>query len=425
MKEENYYFDNEIHDTLDSNSDSKRIILTYINSKEFKQFSDSKKLAFLIYLNNSSSKRLDNKFWILMQYLKCEKSYLLNEIDWEYNFSIDENQIDSLNINELENIFSEILQLMNINISIIHKKLQENENHKESIMSKIKLFKIRKYKFWYDDKITKEESIWKAIADIRFIALWWTHWDEKNALKWFNNLEWKIDTYLVNVDAVEKNTRESDEDINRPNTPWSDAYTRKENLKNEVKEIKWLKYFLDFHNCNWSSKLWCVWKYSQKNEVLAKALWLDALLVFEDDLLTQWTVISELEQVSWWEWMVIEVGNEIDQWWWESIKIAKNLLTVCDRIDMLKQNMNNANDHLTIDDIEEILWTTKSVVPIVYISILKDQEWKRITNDNNIPKEIPEYCIIHNSESWYYLKVHNGNWTYPQKDLVDKTIQNM
>lgn len=413
--------------TLDTNKNhyssvKQNNFLSYINSEQFKNTKDEEKIWFLIYMtwisNNPNIKSMLSQ---LLQYLEITNPQLIKQSENNYTFNIKDILIQNW---EWEKVFNEVLSSLSLSNDVIHNTLSKIDQNRQSILSKIKIFKLLKYKLWYDKS---SETLWNAIKDLKFVALRWTHWDEIWALEWTKELEWTITTYLVNPEAVEKWSRESDEDINRITTPWSNSNKRKTELFNKIsQDDEWYKYVFDFHNCNGDTKLWCVNEYNIKHELIAKSLWLDALLIF-DKTLSNWTIVDSISEIKKTDGMVIEVWKEIDHEWLSTMKISQSLLKINNKISLLKQLPEEESDNLTIQDLSEILLdtNTKKEIPIIYISVLKDEKWVEIIDKENIDPWIPSHCIQFKQWIDKYIIIKNKDGSYPTKDILDKTLFNM
>jgi len=416
-------FSNHIENHHNTASREESVISSYLNTNEFKNKEDWEKLWFLIYIIwNISDERLKSKLWEFLKYLEIKNPKLIKQSEGNHIFNV-ENM--SQQNEEWEKIFDEILSQLGLSYEIIHNTLSKIENHKQSIIDKIRIFKLFKYVLWYDDVGLQNSTIWNAIQEIKFVALRWTHWDETWALKWSKTLEWKVTTYLVNPEAVEMWTRESDEDINRNTTPWSISDTRKKELINKVSQEQWHKYLLDFHNCNGSAKLWCVDEYSIKHELIAKSLWLDALLIFDKEL-SNWTVIDALQKQTNADGMIIEIWKDIDEAWKTTLQVAQSLLEVNKEFSLVKEWFWSKNDKLTIDDLSQVLGVkTNNQIPIITISIYKDKQWNDITEKEKIDPSIPSHCIQFRQWINKYVIIKNKDGSYPSKETLDRTLFQM
>lgn len=401
----------------DINTNNK--VLEYFDSEWFKKLNHWEKIAFFNYIAwKTKNPELQTKQWELLEYLESYRADIMTQSLWINTFIIDDIEISH---GEEKLIFDEFLKHIDLSYDTIHRAIKEKEENQSKIASALNIFKLYKSIFEGD---TENKSLKDAIKNIRLVALRWTHGDEIWAFQGSQLLEKEITTYIVNPEAVSLNQRESDEDINRKTSEWSNAWERKKDLINNINNLEGEKYILDFHNCNWSAKLWCIDEYHLKHELMAKALWLDALLIFDKEI-SSWTVISDIQKKTYSNGMIVEVGKDIDTNWRTTMQIAKSLLEVNHRLCLTQKDTADDNN-LSIGDLQEILGIDKNKkIPIIEISILKDSNWKEISNLNYIDKNIPSHCIQYKQWLNKYIVIRKKDWSYPDKNLLDKALFQM
>lgn len=306
-----------------------------------------------------------------------------------------------------------------------HVEIEKNNNkaHEtlEKIVSKLKEFKLRKYELWQ----WWDKEMEHFISETRITALGWTHGDEAWAFQWFSEISsiWSsIECILINPFATEKWIRFIDDDINRTTARWYE-YERKKQLLEGVKGMPHIPYFLDFHNCHGKIKMWCVSNTSKKHILMAHALWLDTLIVW-DKKIAEWTIVHDMSSLSKGDGMVVEIGTDLDNNWKTSIFLAKKLIEVDGRISIIRENMNEHSEFITLEDLAELLWIDiHKKIPVLHVDLLVDEDGQPIQNQEKIPKNIPEHCC---QWSWQnYIVIKNQDGTFPEKALVEKTIWNM
>jgi hypothetical protein len=407
---------------------------SFFNSKVYGNLTKEDKIRLLSYVVEIKWNDENKGFIAEIRDYLIEKSSDPKILDGNLEIPFSDEDLRKLPELTITQIIQKIYDDTDIQREVKKNSLEKEKLHAEKKQS-ILLYKARKMLGWDSPEEQK-----KDLKKLQFVLLGWTHGDEKWALQGYQQAKESVQNkpipwvsfYITNYEAVGKWTRESDEDINRPNSVWSSAWERKISLAQEIWTLDGSPYFIDFHNCYGKAKLGCVAEYNEKHTMMAQSLWLNAVIVFKDPELTNGALIDSLQKQKWWDAMIIEIWKEIDEGGKTSFQVASALLQLAEKISATQTKAD-----IDIDDIKKMIDTESHTKPLeIEVSIVRDKGGKPIeVNDGSLPSEIqaaiktekiPDYCI--QGKGNYFIKITKKDGDkigYPTQEEYQNTIGSM